>query len=51
MPLYGSPKNESLKINKCKIARVAFLVIVSLFHQITTFLGRDLSSVVKNPSS
>ena len=44
-------KNESLKVNQCKIVSVAFLVIVSLFHQITAFLGRDLSSVVKNPSS
>ena len=44
-------KNESLKVNQCKIVSVAFLVVVSLFHQITAFLGRDLSSVVKNPSS
>ena len=44
-------KYESLKINQYKIVSVAFLVIVSLFHQITAFLGRDLSSVVKNPSS
>lgn len=44
-------KNESPKINQCMIVRVASLVIVSLFDQITAFLGRDLSSVVKNPSS
>ena len=50
-PCMVHQKNESPKINQCMIVRVASLVIVSLFDQITAFLGRDLSSVVKNPSS
>ena len=50
-PCMVHQKNESPKINQCMIVSVASLVIVSLFDQITAFLGRDLSSVVKNPSS